>query len=530
MWQLSGAVDGVDAAIPPYPALVTVGLDPDSAHVLINLEAVAALTIAADGADDGARMMATLAIELALSPWSADLDVTFVGPMLPGFVEGLDHPAVTQIDDADRVLAGLEHRAAARRRHLTDDTTIGQKRLDPDLADAWCPHVVLFGQELDPDQAQRLAAVVTDLPRVAIAAVTTHEDLTGWRYDLSADGDAHLTPFGWTLTPQLVTDEQYRQLLELVETSGTDDTAPAPWWDHDADPIDEALPATVTPLLSADSATEPPAEETAAEEAAGGDRAVAATAVTRTSSSPPRALHALSRDDVAATDHLVDDDKGDEDLVDDEAWRALTTLPEVDRPTLRLIGEPELVGARGPANRRYRQRSLEILFFLLEHPGTTRTRLTDTFSLSRDYAKSIISNLRKTLGVDDAGDPYLPEMGQGYRLHDAVTCDIYLVDQLIGHGVNTAPDAALIRILSMVRGTPFLGADDWELGYNLQANRANISSKLTDAAHEAHSPRAGRREPPAGEVGQRPGPDRGSAEPDPDGRRCADRDPRREPG
>ena len=36
----------------------------------------------------------------------------------------------------------------------------------------------------------------------------------------------------------------------------------------------------------------------------------------------------------------------------------------------------------------------------------------------------------------------------------------------------------------MVRGTPFLGADDWKLGFNLQANRADISSKLTDAAHE----------------------------------------------
>ena len=140
------------------------------------------MTIAADDTDDAARMMATIAIELALSPWSADLDVTFVGPMVPGFTEGLDHPAVTQIDDVDRVLTGLEHRAAARRRHLTDDITIGQKRLDPDLADAWCPHVVLFGHELDPDQAQRLAGIVTDLPRVAIAAVTTYEGLTGWRY------------------------------------------------------------------------------------------------------------------------------------------------------------------------------------------------------------------------------------------------------------------------------------------------------------------------------------------------------------
>ena len=248
-------VAGIDTALPPYPALVTIGRDADTAHVLIDLEAAAALTVAAADPDDAARMMATIAIELALSPWSADLDVTFVGPMLPGFVEGLDHPAVTQIDDADRVLTGLEHRAADRRRNLADGASIGAKRIDPDLADAWCPHVVLFGTQLDPEQEQRLGAIVTDLPRIAIAAVTTSTTdtdaaaLTTWRYQLNPDGAAQLQPFDWTLTPQLVTDDQYQQLLELVTISGTDDTTPAPWWDHDPAPEpDEALAATITSL------------------------------------------------------------------------------------------------------------------------------------------------------------------------------------------------------------------------------------------------------------------------------------------
>ena len=129
--------------------------------------------------------------------------MTFVGPMLPGFTEGLDHPAVTQIDDADRVLTGLEHRAADRRRNLPDDTSIGPKRIDPDLADAWCPHVVLFGTQLDPDQEQRLAGIVTALPRVAIAAVTTSQAITTWRYQLDEDGTA--TPSTVRLGPHTAT-------------------------------------------------------------------------------------------------------------------------------------------------------------------------------------------------------------------------------------------------------------------------------------------------------------------------------------
>lgn len=492
------AVEGIDEAIPPYPALVTLGRDADTAHVLINLEAAAALTIAADDADSAARMMATIALELALSPWSAELDVTFVGQMLPGFTEGLDHPTVTQIDDVDRVLTGLEHRAAVRRSNLSD-TSIGQKHLDPELADAWCPHVVLFGQQLDADQAHRLAGVVTDLPRVAIAAVTTYEALTPWRCELNSDSTAHLSPFDWALTPQLVTDEQYQQLLELVTTSGTDDTRPAPWWDHDADPAELPVDATVTPLPTpagiaddADEASDPkPDPSEHIDPVPEQETKPSPTPRTRPAPRKPLTLHALVNADAIASRQVAAPAPfrgattgGGHN--DGSWWMDFTSPPAADRPILRLIGEPELVGARGPTNRRYKQRTLEILYYLLEHPGTAMPGLTGQFHLSRDYAKSLVSNLRKTLGTNESGELYLPEMGQrpGYRLHDEVTCDIYLVDQLIGGGVNTAPDEVLIRILAMVRGEPFLGADDWRLGFNLHAVRTDVSSKLTDTAHE----------------------------------------------
>ena len=247
--DLPAVVNTIDlkAVTPPWPALVSLGRDADSAHVLIDLEAAAALTVTASDADTAASVLGAIALELALSPWAADLDLTFVGPMLPGFTEGLDHPSVTHVDDVDRVLAGLEHRAGLQRAHLGDDS-VGQKRLDPELADAWCPHVVLFGQELSPGQAHRLRQIVTDLPRVAIAAVTTSQALTDWRFDIDANDTGTLSPFGWQLTPQLVTSDQYEQLLDLIATSGSDATTPAPWWDHDANLPGEVEAASVTSL------------------------------------------------------------------------------------------------------------------------------------------------------------------------------------------------------------------------------------------------------------------------------------------
>ena len=150
---------------------------------------------------------------------------------------------------------------------------------------------------------------------------------------------------------------------------------------------------------------------------------------------------------------------------------------------LRLLGEPDLVGAKGEPSRRYKQRSLEVMLYLLEHPGSSSQRLMSHFHISRDYCKQLISNLRRTLGTDDEGNSYLPELGQqpGYRFRDEVTCDYYYVDQLIGRTVNTASTEALIRVLSMVRGEPLTGAEDW---VGVQVLRADIPAKISDAAHE----------------------------------------------
>lgn len=521
-------VDGIDDMAPPYPALVTLGRDSATAHVLIDLEAAGALSIAADDPDTAAAMLSTIALELAVSPWAADVNLTLVGPLLPGLAETLDHPSLIHIDDAERALAGLEVRAAAQRQHLTG-STVGQKRADPQLADAWCPHVVLIAQELDDDAAARLARIVTDLPRVAVAAVTTADPaVTRWQYRIDDDGQiAHLEPHGWDLTPQLVSQADYDQILDLVASSGTEETEPAPWWDHEAESTepDEARSATVTTLPVPHHSTstkqddldeqdedggrdesaavlrgpdtvdrsDPDPEQVAATTVRPAARAAARSAMTlHTLTSPTRTvdLGTLSGRDLSGGSHddePVEDDRhvgGSGSVFDLDALDLDTLSPDFTEPTLQILGPPVITAAAGQTGTRYQRRGLEVMLYLLEHPGTTSTTLMSRFCITRDYTKSVISALRKMLGRDPEGRLYLPELagsGGGYRLDPIVTSDWSRVRRLIGRGVNTAADENLMHVLSMVRGAPLEGAEDW-IGADVL--RPDISSTISDAAHQ----------------------------------------------
>ena len=514
------AVDGIDDTAPPYPALVTLGRDSATAHILIDLEAAGALSITCDDTDTAAAMLSTIALELAVSPWAADVNLTLVGPLLPGLAETLDHPSLVHIDDAARALAGLEVRAEAQRQHLAG-STVGQKRADPELADAWCPHVVLIAQELDDEDAARLAQIVTDLPRAAVAAVTTtNPAVTRWQYRVDDDGHlAHLDPHGWDLTPQLISEDDYTQILDLVAGSGTEETEPAPWWDHEAESTEptEAHSATVTALPvhhldptapddendqndengqdDIDDELEEPAADLrsgsapdAADDSVPDVEQAAASRPATRAARPAMTLHTLTSAtgtaDLGGLSRYTDSGNRGSAVSDVDALDLDSLDPVFAEPTLQILGPPELAAAAGQAGTRYQRRSLEVMLYLLEHPGTTGATLISRFYITRDYAKSVISALRKMLGRDPEGRLYLPELagsGGGYRLDPMVTSDWARAQRLIGRGVNTAADENLMHVLSMVRGTPLEGAEDW---IDADVLRPDISSTISDAAHQ----------------------------------------------
>ena len=107
-------------------------------------------------------------------------------------------------------------------------------RIDPDLADPWAPEIILINAPLTAEQERRLTAVLDGEPRVTMAAVVVGP-APGAGWTLRADPDtsptrARLLPAGLSLTPQLLEAPAMDAVLDLVQTSGSEQTTPAPWW------------------------------------------------------------------------------------------------------------------------------------------------------------------------------------------------------------------------------------------------------------------------------------------------------------
>lgn len=464
---------------PPYPALVTLGQDEAGAHVLVNLESASALVLTAPDGQSANGALTAIALELCLTKWAQDLQVTFVGPVCEGLAAALDHPNVNCVDDTDRALAGLENLARIRSQHCYDDQSPATHRGDHNLADAWNPHVLLFGDTLTSDQAQRLEDVVAKMPRLAVAAVTTAavEIRGAWTCTVD-DTSITITPQGWTLTPTGVDDDTYQHILELLTVTGTTQTSPAPWWVHDVPD------ATVTDLASRrapaldqtpDAATEAGEEDDDESAAAEDQTRQPETPAIRVSLQrrPLTGLGLMSSSVPAPTGPAPTD----------AASIADTAVPDMDAPMLRILGHCTILGATGEEPKRRRSRCLEVMLYLLEHPNASSQTIAQAHFVQRDYVRGVVSHLRTWLGTDPSGASWLPDnySGRGYRFDERVMSDWDRVQRLIGRGVNTASDQALAAALAMVQGQPLTGADMWEA---IEALRPQITAVIVDIAHE----------------------------------------------
>ena len=264
--------------------------------------------------------------------------------------------------------------------------------------------VVLSSNLLDLPSPASLAAagIVVVMPGVGAQEITV------------TDCD-HAEFKGRSFTPQIVTAPMRRAVVELLETTARSDTEPAPWWEprrgeeegSDPPPV-MANPCAVLPPIDAHLPVE---EET----------------VTSTMTS-----------DVA---HLP------------------VTGEHVPSPILRLLGPVDLLGARGNPPTKARRQCLEYCAWLLCHPGARSVQMADALMIAEPTRRSNVSRLRRWLGTDDAGRPYLPEGYDGsLRLADTVTSDWERLELLVSGGVSTATLANLVSALDLVRGAPLADA------------------------------------------------------------------------
>lgn len=530
----------------PYPSLVTIGHDLDDGHVLLNLEHLGALGLHAhDPAahDDTREVLAALAVELATSEWADDLQVTLAGAF-PELEDALGTGRIRYVPSVDRVLHDLTVRADQDRAALTgSDLTLEAARAAGELPDTWTPEIVLIAGPVTTSQQDKLTAVLHDLPRVAVAAVTSDPTVGEWGLTLpgpdAEDDLAVLQPVDLQIRPQRIPAEEYGRILvtlamsdenmledateqpptdptledlEHVPTadaadnvgasqliSDLDDALQSDVDDQPAADVDDQQPvledqADLDDPQEADEEQQPgpgeePEEAADEEQLADEDHARSADHEEEHPWVPFAALQAETAD----PPHDPASAASPEGQEDDSTAVAAAGVHPLPGPTPRilLLGPPEIVDAQGPAPESSRTSKLtELAAYLVTHQGATHVAIDDAIWPNRtktDNTKTrnpATSKLRRWLGKNAAGDEFLsrnPSAGYGFR--EEVTSDIAQWEQLLDAGPFKASTEALEDALKLVRGRPFAGVGPRKYAWAERLMQDMISA-IVDAACE----------------------------------------------
>lgn len=441
--QLLQSTEVLETMPAPWPTLVTIGHDRQSAHVLVDLEQTAALAITTPNPDVARAVLAAISVELATSTWADDLRVTIVGD-LEDLANALGAGRIRYIDGATNLLAALQRRADRHRDHLVEagHASLGDARLDPDSADALTPEVVLIATDLTDDERARLTELVTSLPRVAVAAVTaTGDPLTEWNLRITDPKQATLDPIGLELQPQMLGGPEYDSVIKLLRAAARTDTEPADWWDHDLD------------------------EATAADQP-----------------EPSAAVVSISPSPIVAADKTADQERQDAEVTHLHAPLDVPQFPPTG-PWLQMLGPVEIHGATGTIEQKRSEVCRRLAVFLALHPnGTPGTVIDDTLVITSSYRLSVLSRLRSWLGEAPDGDEYLPAaVGKKYRLHPDFRSDWDHFNELTKSGINASPTRNLVEALKLVKGRP-MSSGTPQLYSWASYHSDQISAKIRDTA------------------------------------------------
>lgn len=484
VWTLAGdsalltAEQLVDVGA-PYPALVTLGHDLDGAHLLLDLEHAAHLTLTSHGDGDSdsntegcLAVLAALTAELATSAWADDLQITLVR-CLPDLPAALGTGRVRYLPSIEQLLPALERRAAAVAAALAAAglQDLQQARTHGNAGqqhgDAWTPQIVLLAGPLTPEEQHRLDTVLLRGAGVAVvtAAGSGMNPATGWALtlpptDAGPDALAVLDPLGVALHPQRLTRDDLQQLLALIAVADL----PA----HNLPDDDPNSPPLIVD------------EPTLADLGRGlqnGATATSQVAPRAQASDPaanPAANSAADSDRVRST--------AAEHVVSAAAGMAVTA------PMVQLLGPVELIGARGDVERSKQRQLTEIAAYLTLNPGRDHGHLNEaiwpgarTLDNTRNTA---LSKLRKWLGSGPDGLDYVPPvLDGGYRLHPDVHSDWQQWLTLLPTGAAAGSTQALAEALELVHGKPFAGTNPRRYAW-AERDRQHMISAIVDVAHE----------------------------------------------
>ncbi|MGW2572699.1 LysM peptidoglycan-binding domain-containing protein [Streptomyces sp. NPDC001537] len=502
----------------PYPGLVTIGSTKTGDLLLLNLAALPALLL--DGNPVHITEVCTsLALELAMSPWASEVEIVTVG-----FGEDLPQllptARIAHMRQADHALRDLSERLLEA--HQMPET---QHQ----------PYLLLCASSLDEDTAWQLADVIDKagpVPVTLIAPARTAATHFPEAEILNASlhEPQNLDHAGTDITVQRLEHTAYLQITTALKVSGqASHPAEGPWQDVPNEPdvlqhLEHASSEVPTPPAAATSIP-PPAAAT--------DGSSEVFPALLTASTDPAGLRLLSpAAPPPLLDHETDSqvgeparkgagllakdgDAGTKSAVPpvpaspaaaDFARTADTTEkasrePPAERsagpeaaeceeqdlhaPEIRVLGPVEVTGVdhtgHGP-------RMAQLAALLYFRPGRSADVLcadmdpASPWSLSTLNAR--IQGLRRSLGNDPAGNPYVPRRSSGedpYRLAPGVRCDwtrfLHLVERALPLGPSGLTD--LEKALTLVRGKPFGGkALPWAGPYQQE-----MITRIIDVAH-----------------------------------------------
>lgn len=221
------------------PTSVMIGWDGDQ-PLHLDLEA-AGLTVVGGEPELTSGFTAAAITGLMCCPWTTSTNVTTVQPD-QSWEAALDDPRLRTQPDLDAALKGLQQ-LVARRRIALRDASLTEVRKNPDLRDAFAPHIMVFCEPLEAAHLQRIrdSLALGDVGVSVIAATRTPAAAGAHTLVLLTNED-HASLNGEAFVPQLLTQPARRAIVDLFAAALDPTTEPAPWW------RDESLPHNITVL------------------------------------------------------------------------------------------------------------------------------------------------------------------------------------------------------------------------------------------------------------------------------------------
>lgn len=477
----------------PYPALVTIGSMEGGDLVLLNLAQVPALLL------DGnpvhiSEVCTSLALELGMSPWANEVEVVTIG-------FGEDLP---QLLPTTRI--AYMRRAAHALRDLSE--RLLEAHQIPETQHQ--PYLLLCASSLDPDTAWEFADVIDKSGAVPVTLVAPASSAAAHfpeaeilNASLSDPQDVECA--GIEITVQRLEHAAYVQITTALKVSGQPShPAEGLWQDVPSEPDMVQQPASSA--VSEEFIAPTPAVTLTADADAGGEVFPALLAATTGPSglrllptpqaaqedagpgpeAEPAPLAPLSQ---TATDTAV----GEAGKTEAQEGSAEESKPETEEcgahdlhaPEIRVLGPIEVTGVDSTGHGPRMAQLAALLFF---RPGRSADALCSDMDPVSPWSLNTLNarmqGLRRSIGNDPGGDPYVPRRKTGespYRLSPGVRCDWIRFLELVERALPLGPDGLtdLERALTLVRGRPFGGKPlPWAEPYQQE-----MITRVIDVAH-----------------------------------------------